>query len=262
MEKFAVIAKMRSGSQFFESILNAHPDIYCYGEVFSSGSEMTPNKRNFYSFWLDRIKEDNKNVFPLYKSEIIGEFLTYLYTDLPKKKAIGIDIKYFQLELENLQFLLQPIKQHNVKIIHLIRRNILKHYISIYLHLNRGLYGRKMHDTIKVEPVKVEVKPTIIDELNKLKESRDYYAKLLSRNFEYFELYYEDFSENADQDLNTIMPNVLNQVFDFLNIQNRDYDLRSKLKKTNPAKLCDLIANYDETVNILSGTKWEYLLDE
>jgi tetratricopeptide (TPR) repeat protein len=53
----------------------------------------------------------------------------------------------------------------------------------------------------------------------------------------------------------------LNQIYEFLCIKEKRYDLTTDLKKTNPNKLAELIENYDEVAGFLSGTEWACLLE-
>ena len=39
------------------------------------------------------------------------------------------------------------------------------------------------------------------------------------------------------------------------------YDLQTNLRKTNSDRLADLIANYDEVAEVLTGTQYAHFLD-
>ena len=87
-EKFVLIAKMRSGTHFFKSVIGGHPDIHCYPEVLPG---LGPEQ--FHSFWLRKIREDEKNILPYNRPGIFDDYLTCVFASLPGKKAVGLDIK-------------------------------------------------------------------------------------------------------------------------------------------------------------------------
>jgi hypothetical protein len=261
MEKFVVAVTQRSGTTFFGSVLNKHPEIYLFGEVFYDGAyKDDPN--NFYNFWLKKIMEDNINITYRYRMNNIRNFLLHKYNSVENKTAIGVDIKY--TELQRIPEIIFIMKELNIKVIHIVRKNILKTHISCCLNnmqqqLKRGAHGKK-----KVPAVKVYIKPdnALIHEFERRRNEMNHFSNVFSRNLLCLEINYEDFFSNSQSESETIVPQVLDQTCDFLCVQGNRHDLTTNLKKTNPNKLTELIENYDEVADFLSGTKWAYLLEE
>lgn len=256
MEKFIVFANARSGTHFFESIINQHPEIQCFHEVFSK-----IETHHFFHFLNQKIKENEGNIIPSSWPSLFGSYLDEVYSHHSGFKAVGMDIKYYQIPW--VPDLLGILKEKKIKVIHLIRKNILKHFIAWETHRMREQLGRKFHETKRVQPVKIQVPlNTINQELEKLRDTLNSYQNLLSNNFEYLEVAYEDCFDNPDLISQQIAPNVLDSVYDFLKIEDRTYDLKTDYVKSNPGLLSELTENYDELVEHLSGTEWAYLLND
>lgn len=261
MEKFVVAATQRSGTAFFGSVLNKHPEIYLFSELFLDYAyKDDPN--NFYNFWLKKIMEDNINITYRYRINNIRNFLLHEYNSVENMTAIGIDIKYTELQrIPEIIFLMEEL---NIKVIHIVRKNILKTYISNYLNNMKQQLKRSAHGKKKVPAVKVYIKPdnALIHELERRRNEINYFSNVFSKNLLCLEINYEDLFENSQSQSETIVSQVLDQIYDFLCVQERRHDLITNLKKTNPNKLTELIENYDEVADFLSGTEWAYLLEE
>lgn len=257
MKKFIVLADARSGTHYFESIINQHPEIQCFHEIFS-GFEPS----YFFHFLLEKINVSNHNVHPSYWPDIFDSYLSNIYSQFLNHKAVGMDIKYYQTSW--VFNLFEILKQHDVRIIHLMRKNILKHHIAWILHTQRNKLGRKFHETKKVTPVKLHINlQTLILELQNRRDKIEWYKRFLAdSNLEHMEIYYEDCFDNPEQLSQTMTPFVFDQVYDFLNIDDIKYDLKTEYVKTNPALLCELVANYKEIVDLLTDTEWEYCLND
>lgn len=117
------------------------------------------------------------------------------------KTAIGIDIKYEQLMLIPNQ--INILQQKGTKIIHLIRKNILKTFISLELNRMQEKLGRKSHGAKKIQPIKVELLTDnrLLAELDKRMKEIEYFKEFFSKNFNYLEIYYEDFLMIQNQNL-------------------------------------------------------------
>ena len=76
------------------------------------------------------------------------------------------------------------------------------------------------------------------------------------------EIYYEDFFTNSESESDTIIPWVLDRIYDFVGIQNKGHKLETPLKKTNPNDLSLLIENFEEVADFLTKTEFGHLLYE
>ncbi len=252
MEKFIIAATQRSGTTFFRYVLNQHPDLHIFDELFLDDLD---NKIGFYQFWQKKIADDPRNLTYNYAFEILRTYLDNLTADQSAYKAVGIDIKYNQYFI--IPWQMNLLARMGFKIIHVIRRNILKTLISDQLNKQAEQLGRNSHGTQSVNHVKVKLPAdqSIINELerrrNEIFEFRRHFTP-----FDYLELYYEDFFSDENFSSETLAPAVIKRVCSFLGVSVPDTDLVTGLKKTNPDDLRDLISNYDELHVFLDRHGW------
>jgi hypothetical protein len=128
--------------------------------------------------------------------------------------------------------------------------------------MNRQKLGRAMHGTSEVAPVKAVLNANLLSDLEELKSETENFTRIFSENFSTLELYYEDLFDDHLSESDSVKRSALNRIYDFLDIQERRFDLKTDLRKTNPIMLKDLIGNYDEVAGFLMGTEWEYLLSD
>ena len=256
MVKFLVLATQRSGTVFLESILNSHPDIYCTGERL-----LYNNTNSFIDYWNDKVKEDKINLTPKYSSRILYDFMDE-YFSARNEKAVGFDVKYNQYNtIANMHTVFQ---KHNIRIIHLIRENILKTLISLRLNVKQRELNRKSHTTEKVKAVKIKLETgnKLIKELNRRAGQIQYFKELLSSYFPYLELHYEKFFPENKGEAQTIRPEILNGIAQFLEVDLGNNTMTSPYRKTNPVGLRDLLENYEEVYDTLTNTRFAHLLNE
>lgn len=224
MIKFAIITQQRSGSNLLRSFLNQHPDIYCYGEMFSPSGTVKDNffkdkdlivKIAFYH------KEQNKN---------IEDYLNYLFSSAKKYNAVGIDLKYNQINDEVLNYLLK----NDIKIIHLIRKDILATWLSDYLV--DGRRKNKLPRRIDPKQLKRQMRFTL-HSINKYKK----------QNFkDYLTLSYKEMTDNKN--INELPKELTKKILDFLKVDYRK--LKSKRMKKNKWDYENMIINYEELKRI------------
>ncbi len=255
MSRFIVASKQRSGTGFLETLLNAHPNIFCTGEL------LLPDRGDsFPRLWLEAIRKEDKYLVHKHAANLFRQYFNRFYA-AHDEPHVGYDIKYDQFNtLAKLEDLLA---EYSVKMIHLIRRNYLKTYISLLVNIEKQSRGRKAHDLKKYDPIRIRINTDerLHNELAKRKREIEYFAEFLPKHFETLTLYYEDFFDNSEES-QTMKPEVLHSIFSFLGEGRERYDLESPIRKTNPSRIEDIIVNYDELVSSLAGTEFEGLLDK
>jgi LPS sulfotransferase NodH len=256
MIKFLIITQPRSGSSFFTSCLNSHSQIYCpRGSLFTKHN-VSPLKRFKPGFLtVDRKKS------PYYKyrsgsfrrqiahrfrrNKLIHEFLSEWYARYQNYEAVGFKVNYSQIS--RYPATISWVKQNDVKIIHLVRNNLLKRHVS-----NKIAIARDQHHSRKpLKPIKVYIDPEILlDDFRRRQKRFDKYRKLF-RDFPFLEVSYE--SMVADKGTET------GKVLKFLGIE-QVMPLTTDLVKVNPDSVEDLIENYDEVEQTLINTEFKYFL--
>jgi hypothetical protein len=189
---------------------------------------------------------------------LLNEYLDAVYTS-KNVRALGLDIKYNQFEA--VPQLMETLKRRKVKVIHLIRKNILKTYISNALNTMQKELGRKSHGTKNVPPVAIAVNPQeCLTELRKRVHTIEQYRQAF-RQCECLEVYYEDLTAQRQSEA-TINSRMLDSVYEFLGLKRTVDVMTTDLRKTNPDDLRTFVVNYNELAAHLHGTLFRYCLLE
>ncbi len=260
--KHFVLTHGRSGSNFLVNSINLHPDLVNYGEVL--GEWTLPYKlyqfsRVWYQGWpvyLDSLYT-KKALF--YASQLVSAF-----SHIKKHKPLNlkrfrdiqsIGIKDFAFLLEKRDLLDYLVSRDDIKIIYLSRDNHLKRYISLLNMKKTGqvlsegnfnLSSKNCHSVnipellSSLDQYEKEEKAGL-EILAKIQDSR----KLLIEYDHYFS------SEEVIKEINR-------EVFSFLGVEN--FQLVSQHKKIMSNNLPEIICNFDEVAEALSGTEYEKYL--
>ncbi|KAL7246833.1 hypothetical protein ACSBR2_001861 [Camellia fascicularis] len=241
---FAILSTQRSGSGWFETLLNSHMNISSNGEIFSvkvrrsNISTIVETLDKIYN--LDWLTSASKN-------ECTG--------------AVGLKWMLNQGLMQNHEEIVEYFNTKGVSAIFLFRRNLLRRMISILANsydqnakpLN-GTHKSHVHSPHEAE-ILARYKPTInatllIPDLRKVEE-------MAAKALEYFKstrhiiLYYEDIIKNRTK---------LKEVQDFLKVP--QMDLKSRQVKIHKGSLSQQVENWDDIEKALMGTPYESFLHE
>ncbi|KAL0387011.1 UNVERIFIED_CONTAM: hypothetical protein Sradi_2582900 [Sesamum radiatum] len=244
VRNFAILSTQRSGSGWFETLLNSHINISSNGEIFS-------------------VKVRRSNI------STIRETLDKLYnldmlTSAAKNEctaAVGLKWMLNQGLMQNHEQIVEYFKSNGVSVIFLFRRNLLRRMISIlansYDQNAKPLNGTHKSHVHSMHEAKVlaRYKPTINTTLliPNLKQVED----LVTKSLQYFKstrhiiLYYEDIITNRTK---------LVDVQEFLKVPQRD--LHSRQVKIHKGPLSSQVENWEDVRKTLKGTQYKSFLEE
>jgi len=269
MVKFVLLTTQRSGSYYIVKWLNSHPNIWCHAEIFKlrSTSFSSYRRKNFFFKVLwDCL---GKPPFSRYRWNLPLAFITQGFlkqifnrrilpwvrdpnantaskVDIEKVQCVGFKLTYGQLERNC--FLEPTICSEGWRILHLVRRNILKVYLSELVRTKRAGLAHSTH-LLEVVKVTVDTK-TLLDKLSNLKRNQIKWRGRYSKNT-FLEIYYEDFFKNRS--------NTQSEIARFLGCQNEGW-VNPPLVKTSPENISDYVENYEEVKQVLKGTHFEPFL--
>ncbi|KAF8053259.1 hypothetical protein N665_1442s0008 [Sinapis alba] len=239
---FAILSMQRSGSGWFETLLNSHDNVSSNGEIFSV---------------LDR----RKNVSSIVKT-LDRVYNLDWFTSASKNEcsaAIGFKWMLNQGLLANHEEIVDYFNRRGVSAIFLFRRNPLRRMVSVlansydrYAKLLNGTHKSHVHSPQEADALS-RYKPVINSTslIHDLQETESLAAKAL----EYFNttrhmvVFYEDLITD---------PTRLKQVQEFLNIPVKD--LSSRQVKIHRGDLSDHIKNWEDINKTLNGTEYEKFL--
>ena len=244
--KFLVLTQARTGSNMLVSMLDSHPNIKCYGEVFNPSSSFgyVNWQRNSY---LRRIA--NKYI----RDYNVEKYIYSLLSVGPKDntQAVGFKVIY-PGQFDRWPNLRYYCRENNFKIISLIRQNLIRKYVSSRIANYEGAWSAREHRNKRVS-IKVDLSDLsrFIDRMETIYHLID----TLSVEFRGIKISYEELSSNRDS--------VMTEVFQYLGIKEFEIEaLKAKTAKQNPERLDQIIENYDEVCSFLRNTRYEWCLEE
>ena len=257
MIKFLIITQPRSGSSFFTSCLNSHPQILCpRGSLFTKRN-LSPikgfkpdfltvdrKKSPYYKYRSSSFKRQIAHRFR--RNKLIHEFLSAWYARHQNSEAVGCKVNYSQIS--RYPATISWVKQNDVKVIHLVRNNLLKRHVSNKIAITRDQH----HSHKPLKPIKVYIDPKILLQDFRRRQNRFERYRELFRGFPFLEVSYE--SMVADQNTET------GRVLKFLGIDQL-MPLTTDLVKVNPDSLEEIIENFDTIKQTLMDTEFKDFLD-
>ncbi|XWS45291.1 hypothetical protein CRYUN_Cryun15aG0124100 [Craigia yunnanensis] len=239
---FAILSMQRSGSGWFETLLNSHTNVSSNGEIFSV---------------MDRRKNITTIIQTLEKVYNLDWFTSASKNEC--SAAVGFKWMMNQGLIEHQREIVKYFNHRGVSAIFLFRRNLLRRMVSVlansydrYAKLLNGTHKSHVHSQEEASALS-SYKP-IINSTSLISDLKE--LKMASvRALEYFNstrhmvLYYEDLITNHT---------ILNDVQEFLGLP--QMQLTSRQVKIHKGSLSDFVNNWDDVNKTLNGTEYESFL--
>lgn len=245
-QKFIILGAARTGSTLLVNLLQSHPSIKTYREIFMNESSKIDWGYPVYSSTkLLQIRQEN----PLFFIDQV------VFGEVPKNvSAVGFKIFYDHAQGDKQQLVWNHLKDlKSLKIIHITRRNLLKNYLSLSLAFKTDIWVNNSHHTHK------QSHPTAItlnyDDCIKFFEQRKAYEKYYDNLFsshQKMNIIYEAFTKNLSP--------YTKQIQEFLEV--KEYELYCSIKKQAKKPLSKAISNYFELKEKFIGTPWIDFFEE
>jgi predicted O-methyltransferase YrrM len=263
-----LLARQRSGTNPLRSVLETHPDVFCFNEVFNLVDKDSPDdllrESNFFTF-LERYADgDVRRTFPDNHERLFVDYLEYLRCLAPARFKV-IDLKYNATRILSgnwaaavgTPYVLDLVKAHELRVLHLTRRNYLRYVLSTEkawrtdrYSLNDGK-GEYVDLTVKLDP------EYVLEELEACRREDEVvgdalasHAGVLTRDYtEIFTAY------------GTASRGFLEDFALWLGVENAFQD-EATFAKQSALPLAETLENFDEIARMLRGTDFEDVLDD
>lgn len=248
--KFFIAGIRRTGTGLIRTTLNNHPQVRCIGEAFNFGDRFGKTRGekcdDGYRQFINSIP-GGKTRDLLLRKQTVDNFLDHLYeaSENTEKKAAGF--KLMQKQSNEFPMVLEYLRRHDARVIHVVRENVLKTLISRTVKRATG----QSHTTkaMKKTPVRLEVN-RLLKDLERYEADNNRWPQLCA-SMAYIRVTYEGFVANQDEELSRMLT--------FLDVD-PIVDLTSHFVKGNPDNIREIIVNYDEVENTLKNTRFEWCL--
>lgn len=245
--KFVILGTQRTGSTLIRTCLDSHPDIRCFGELFAQRDERPHSYAGFVTSSLS-----HRLLHYVGRKHLIYRYLDQL-PDKDDDRTYGFKVMYSQLQGFRYGFpmILDYLSDHRVKVLHVVRKNVLKMAVSRVRAWSTGIWHSSAKERKGPATIELDTQ-TLLSILKKLKRIEDEWRARLGR-LDTLEVAYEGFVD--DQATSTA------QILGFLGVEPGP-PLVSHLKKVTPDSLGDVVTNFSAVRALLAGTEFEWCLDD
>ena len=253
MVKFVVLTTQRSGSTWVIDMLNSHPCVVAYSELFLETSKERPvwsGAKDVLLYNAYRRRHGGHSLTPFKNPSLCFGYLDDIYTSGEKTiRSIGFKLMYGQL-CQHLFCLLPYLLIKRVAIIHLVRLT----FLDVVLSEEAVRIKNTAHAREEVHQVQMALDPdTLLKRLGKKAKKVGWARRIFSHlGLPYLEVSYEDLAAGRVG---------FEALLEFLGITSDCEALDSSFKRLNKGTHRDLIENYDEVAALLAGTPYAHLLD-
>lgn len=236
-QKFVVLARPRTGSNLLVSLLQSHPNLRLFYELFNKSLS---NK----TFW-DFINYDIDDVYQYKEEEPVSFLKKLVYREMPKSvSGVGFKLFYTHARSSNENQVWDYLKESkDLNIIHLKRKNLLKTHLSEQIALKTQIWVGKKNPS-QIYPIKLDYSNTL-EFFNSIKKQEEKNHDFFS-DHNVFEVYYEDILKDIEYYSRNLQ--------EFLNLPFRNLYISTPKQSSIP--LSQAISNFFELKERFEGSPW------
>ncbi len=235
---FIILGRSRTGSNFLRGLLNSHPQIVTFGELFRNYDTVDwayPGYRQTEAM-MQQMQSDPVDFL---EQEVFGGFPTDI-------RAVGFKIFYYHAREHGWARLWDHLEATKpLHVIHIKRRNMLKTHISRKRAAQTEVWTDTTGSSHSVGPLTLDYAECLADFERTRAWEAEYDARFADHPF--LEIMYEDLARNHVVEMRRVQ--------NFLGVPYQD--LKPDTFRQSGETLQQAIANYDELRAQFAGTPWE-----
>lgn len=241
---YVVLSTQRAGSHLLGDILGSHPLFAQAGEVLIPETE---KPGSFDSF----VKRVDASMPP---QALWHAYLDHLCARKPGATYAGFLVKYGHVKrIANKDLTSDPLFA-DVRIVHLVRRNILRAIASHHLAVARNVHVVRYSASYAVNSVKLDPR-TLTAALRKKAATVETFRKRLAEHPNSVELSYEDL---MDGDL--VASQLPSRLCGFFEVGD-EFTRCPPTARLAPHRLDELVSNYEQVEHTIKQTEFADMLD-
>ncbi len=241
--RFIIVSRGRSGTSLLRSLLNDHPQVVTFGEIF----------RKYGAIGWDRSDHQaTLSQLHLIETDPVAFLETYLFRKYSTRiTAVGFKLFYYHArnpEWEPVWHYLR--EQPDIRIIHLRRENVLATHLSLRRAFLTGKWSNNSGQAEYVPPLTLSYEECL-EAFTKTQEWEEWTEHFFAGQ-QKLNICYEALSQDYESEMKRVQA--------FLGL---DYHpTHPRLYKQNRQSLAGSIANYMELKECFSGTLWENFFED
>ena len=245
---FVVFTSPRTGSSWLIDLLDSHPRIAAYAELFLPGDQTTPDYGSLDTPRFEATLEGRRRI------TLVPHRLAYLKRlgqPRPDRDAVGFKLMYGHPHVH--PGLLPYLSARRARAVHLVRENALDQIVSWETSVARGLF--RAHGTDHVADIAVRIDTTALETRIEEMERAAAGARTTLRRYRIprLEVTYERLAAEPTKELARIVS--------FLNVEPAEWHQESSLVRINRKPRAELIENVHDVRAALAGTRFAWMLD-
>lgn len=241
--RFIILGRSRSGSNFLRGLLNSHPAIVAFGEIFQNKESIGWGLSGYPQ--TARMQE-------LFRTEPVALLQSKVFRRQPNGiQAVGFKIFYYHAQdAEWLPIWDYLRKDSRLRVIHIKRMNVLRTHLSRKLAVQTERWVNVSGETERYGPVELDYDECVADFTQTQSWQRQYDE--LFRDHPVCVIEYEKLADSTDSEISRVQ--------DFLGVDRFPVAPQTHRQVTQP--LHESIANYSELRRRFAGTEWQVFFDE
>lgn len=236
--KFIILGRSRTGSNFLRGLLNSHPNVRIFGELFQNPQEIT--------WGLPRYTQARR-LFALFSNEPVTFLKQEIFRKVPAQiKAVGFKIFYYHAQTPQWKPVWEYLLgQPSIRVLHIKRQNILQTHLSKARAEQSGEWANITGKTQQRPPLQLEY-AALLEDFEKTRQMEADYDALFAGHPK-IDVLYEDLSRDYEAAFQTVRA--------FLDLP--DCPAAPQTYKQTKEPLSVAIANYRELKEQFAGSPWE-----
>jgi LPS sulfotransferase NodH len=250
---FVVLTLARTGSSWLVDLLNSHPQVVAYGELFAlHGREENGEKYGRQDFpYFESYVRERRRLRTRLRLVAQIDYLNDL-TQMSAPSSVGFKLTYKEAALH--PGLLTTLTLRRTPVVHLIRSNALDAIVSWEAARNRRIFHlRHGEESPPFAPVRLDASG-----LAQQLDWREFAVtrmrtRILTLRLPYVEAFYEELVGPRREEK-------VAGILEFLGLELPPGLLTSNLRRVSDVPTSAAIENFDEVCDALAGTRFEWML--
>lgn len=243
--RFVILGIARTGSTLLVNLLNAHPQVIAFGELFRQADKVGWDVAPFANY-------RNSRITALYRTDPVAFLEKAVFRRWPRScAAVGFKLFYYHAHEAPQSAVWDYLRgDRDLLILHIKRRNRLAQYLSL-LHAHKSnAWSQTAASAEQPEPLYLDPEACRVHFASVRQYEEDCAAAFKCHAVR--DVYFEDLTSNCEPEFGAIQ--------EALGLKHEA--VKSTLRRQRRQPLSEAIANFDELKAEFRGSCWEDVFDD